>query len=167
MRAVIEASSIPGHIDPAIDNLIRNRELDATYDPNPWGYFSHHTMCSPIAQWVGNTPIGSVMKAAPEAFCLNAGGEMLSVVLTSRNPDEMEASYRRSFGEPSLFDQDLLLAKVQKVLSLAENVTLTELDFADLVGNPTGSFQALANAGWPIDVDVAAATIDQSLYRNR
>jgi hypothetical protein len=167
MRAVTKSSSIPAYTDPAINNLIESRELDPTYNPNPWGYFSHNSMFLPIAQWVRNTPIDSVMKAAPEAFYLNAGSEMLSVVLTSRNLDEMKASYRRSFGEPSSTNQDDLLDRVEHVLAKAGNVTFTKLDFADLVGNPTGSFQTLADAGWPIDVGIAAATIDQSLYRNR
>lgn len=165
VRAVTESSSIPAYTDPLIDNLIRSREIDPTYDPNPWGYFSHDSMFAPIAEWIGDTPDENIMKAAPEAFCANAGTEPLRVVLTSRRPEEIAASYTRSFGVPSIIDRGPLLNQVEEVLLSASNVTLTKIDFADLINNPIDFFNNLNTIGWPIDPLQAASTIDPLLKR--
>jgi hypothetical protein len=165
VRAVTESSSIPAYIDLSVDDLIRSRELDPAYNPNPWGYFSHDSMFAPISQWIGNTPDGSVMKAAPEAFYFNASIEPLCVVLTSRDPEESAASYTRSFGAPSTIDRTALLSQVEEILLSASNVTLTKINFSDLINNPINFFNSLNTAGWPIDPQIAASTIDPSLKR--
>ena len=165
MRAIIESSSIPEYTDPLVDEVIRSREIDATHNPNPYGYFSHNSMFAPIAEWVGNTPDGSLMKAAPEALYVNAGSEPLCLILTSRNQTDIEASYRRSFGRPSVIDQIALLNHVEEVLLLSSNVVFAKLDFADLISDPVGSFTMLAELGWPIDPEIAAATIQPELKR--
>ena len=165
MRAIIESSSIPAYTDPLIDEVIRSREIDNTHNPNPYGYFSHGSMFAPIAEWVQNTPDGSVMKAAPEAFFTDAGTESLCVVLTSRNHKEIEASYRRSFGNPSIADKSALLDQVEEVLLSASNVMLAKLDFSHLILDSIGSFIMLAEAGWPINPEIAAATIQPELKR--
>jgi hypothetical protein len=165
MRAIIESSSIPAYIDPLIDEVIRSREIDPEHDPNPFGYFSHGSMFAPITEWVQNTPDDSLMKAAPQAFYVDAGSEPLCLVLTSRNQKEIEDSYRRSFGGTSMIDQVMLLNQVEEVLISASNVTLAKLNFADLISNPVGSFTMLAELGWPIDPEIAAATIQPELKR--
>jgi hypothetical protein len=167
MRAVSESSSIPAYTDSFINDLIRSREVDVAYDPNPNGYFSHSSMFAPISEWINKTPDGSVMKAAPEAFYSDAGTEQLCVVLISRKQEEIDASYTRSFGALPSNGLTSAWSQAEQTLTTAPNVTLTKLDFADLISDPTGSFTALAAAGWPIDVTAAANLIDPSLYRNQ
>lgn len=166
MRAVAESSALTPHVDANVETVIRSRELSSTYDPNPFGYFSHGTMFAPVADWVSATPDGSVMKAAPEAFASGAGSEPLTVVLTSRAQTEIEASFAQAFGFTVPEHRYASRAFAEQVLVDAPNVTVNVVQFADLIADPQTVFETLAANGWPIDATVATATIDPTLYRN-
>jgi hypothetical protein len=166
MRAISEASTLTTHTDAEVEALIRSREIDPAYNPNPAGYFSHRTMFSPIADWISDTPDNSVMKAAPEAFLQGTGSEPLMVILTDRPTEQIEASFVRAFGfdvPDHRYDSRLT---AETILSESSNVTLSIVRFSDLISSPTTVFSGLAANGWPIDAVTAAATIDPSLYRN-
>lgn len=167
IRAISEASTLTAYTDSDVENVIRSREIDPTYDPNPAGYFSHRTMFSPVADWIGNTPDGSVMKAAPEAFLNGTGSEPLTVILTDRPADQIEASFTAAFGLDVPDHRYSARAQAQAILQQATNVVLTVVSFADLVNTPMEVFTNLSASGWPIDATVAAGTIDPTLYRNR
>jgi hypothetical protein len=167
VRAVAEASTLTAWTDSDVEAVIRSREIDPTYNPNPAGYFSHATMFSPIADWITDTPDGSVMKAAPEAFLQGTGSEQLTVILTSRPVGEIEASFMAAFGFDVPDHRYQARAQAQAILEQATNVVLSIVDFAELIDTPLAVFTALADAGWPIDAEAAAATIDPTLYRNR
>lgn len=166
MRAITDSSTLAAHVDPDVEAVIRSREVDATYDPNPDGYFSHRTMFAPVAEWIGDTADESVMKAAPEAFLNGAGSEPLRVVLTSRSRFEIEQSFNRAFGLTVPDHRWQAQAVVEQILNESPNVTVSVVPFVQLVTAPAETFAALATAGWPIDPAVAAATIDPNLYRN-
>lgn len=165
MKAIIDSSSLEAHVDPEIDLIIRSREIDPAYNPNPNGYFSHSSMFAPIADWISNTPENSVMKAAPEAFLENAGTEPISVIMTKRIQSEIELSLAQSFNiEFSSFRYEVQ-ANAEQILNSASNVSLSIITFLDLISNPEQIFNNLALAGWPIDVNIASATIDPELKR--
>jgi hypothetical protein len=166
MRAVAEASTLTAHVDADVEALIRSREIDPTYNPNPAGYFSHATMFSPIADWIADTPDGSVMKAAPEAFLQGTGSDPLMVILTDRPAEQIEASFAAAFGMDVPDHRYSARAEAQAILQQATNVVLTIVNFADLIETPDQVFVDLAAKGWPIDPTTAAATIDPTLYRN-
>ena len=167
VRAIAEASTLTPHIDADVEALIRSRELSATYNPNPAGYFSHATMFAPVADWIGDTPNESVMKAAPEAFLNGAGTESLMVILTARARAEIEASFAQAFGAEMSDDRYQARADCEAILNSATNVVLSIVNFAELIETPLAVFTELADAGWPIDAAIAASTIDPALYRNR
>jgi hypothetical protein len=166
IRAISEASNLTAHVDPDLEAVIRSREIDPTYNPNPAGYFSHATMFSPIADWISNTPDGSVMKAAPEAFLQGTGSEPLAVILTDRPANQIEASFAAAFGMDVPDHRYSARAQAQAILQQATNVVLTIVNFADLIETPDQVFVDLAAKGWPIDPTTAAGTIDPTLYRN-
>jgi len=166
VRAISEASTLTAHTDASVESVIRSREIDPAYNPNPAGYFSHATMFAPVADWIGATPDECVMKAAPEAFANGAGSEPLTVVLTSRAQPEIEASFARAFGFTVPEHRYGARAFAEQVLIDAPNVTVNVVQFADLIADPQTVFETLAANGWPIDATVAAATIDPTLYRN-
>jgi hypothetical protein len=166
MRAISEASTLTAHVDPDLEAVIRSREIDPTYNPNPAGYFSHRTMFAPIADWISDTPDGSVMKAAPEAFLYGTGPEPLTVILTDRPANQIEASFAAAFGMDVPDHRYSARAQAQAILQQATNVVLTIVNFADLIERPDQVFVDLAASGWPIDPTMAAATIDPTLYRN-
>jgi len=167
MRAISEASTLTPHVNADVEAVIRSQEIDPTYNPNPFGYYSHSTMFSPIADWIADTPDGSVMKAAPEAFLQGTGSGSLMVILTSRTAGEIEASFMAAFGFDVPDHRYTARAQAQAILEQATNVVLSIVNFAELIDTPDQVFASLAASGWPIDSAAAAATIDPTLYRNR
>jgi hypothetical protein len=167
VRAVAEASTLTAHTDADVEAVIRSREIDPTYNPNPAGYFSHRTMFAPIADWIADTPDNSVMKAAPEAFLQGTGSEPLMVILTDRPAEQIEASFAAAFGFDVPDHRYQARAQAQAILEQATNVVLSIVNFAELIDTPDQVFASLAASGWPIDSAAAAATIDPTLYRNR
>jgi hypothetical protein len=166
MKAISEASALTAYTDTEVEGVIRSREISTDYDPNPAGYFSHATMFSPIADWIADTPDGSVMKAAPEAFLQGTGSEPLAVILTDRLANQIEASFAAAFGMDVPDHRYSARVQAQAILQQATNVVLTIVNFADLIERPDQVFADLAASGWPIDPTMAAATIDPTLYRN-
>lgn len=166
VRAISEASTLDPYTDADIETVIRSREISADYNPNPAGYFSHGSMFAPIADWISDTPDNSVMKAAPEAFLQGTGSEPLTVILTDRPADQIEASFAAAFGFDVPDHRYSARAQAQAILSQATNVVLTIVNFADLINTPNRVFADLAANGWPIDSAAAAATIDPTLFRN-
>ena len=167
VRAISEASTLATHTDASVESVIRSREIDPAYNPNPAGYFSHGAMFRPIADWIADTPDNAVMKAAPEAFCKDTGTEPLKVVLTSRPQSEIETSFMKAFGMDVPDYRYTARINAENILKTAENVDLIIIDFADLIADPTAVFTVLAANKWPIDIDKAAKTIDPTLYRNK
>jgi hypothetical protein len=167
VRAISEASTLTAYTDADVEAVIRSREVDPAYNPNPAGYFSHRTMFAPIADWISDTPDNSVMKAAPEAFLQGTGSEPFMVILTSRPAGQVEASFMAAFGFDVEDRRYTARAQAQAILEQATNVVLTVVNFAELVNQPDQVFADLAANGWPIDAETAAATIDPTLYRNR
>jgi hypothetical protein len=167
VRAIADASELIAYVNEDVEAVIRSRETDASYNPNPAGYFSHAQMFAPIGDWLNSTPPGSVMKAAPEAFLNGTGSEPLTVILTDRPADQIEASFTAAFGMDVPEYRYAARAQAQAILEKATNVVLNVVSFAQLVNSPGEVFTSLAVSGWPINADIAAATIDPTLYRNR
>ena len=167
MRAISETSTLTAYTDADVESVIRSREIDPSYDPNPAGYFSHGSMFSPVADWITDTPDNSVMKAAPEAFLQGTGSEPLMVIFTDRPADQIEASFMAAFGFGVEDRRYTARAQAQAIVKQATNVVLTVVDFAELINSPDQVFADLAASGWPIDAAAAASTIDPTLYRNR
>lgn len=165
VNAVAQASTLATHSDASIETVIRSREIDSAYNPNPAGYFSHGAMFAPIADWISGTPDECVMKAAPEAFLQGTGSDPLMVILTSRSAVQTEASLMAAFGFNVPDHRYSSRMQAQAILELASNVVLTTVSFDDLTLTPETVFADLAAAGWPIDPVIAASTIDPDLKR--
>ena len=166
VRAISEASTLTAYTDADVESVIRSREVDDSYNPNPAGYFSHSKMFAPVADWISETPDNAVMKAAPEAFLQGTDSEPLMVVMTSRSADQIEASMMAAFGFGIEDRRYAARAQAQAILEQATNVVVTFVDFQDLIAQPLAVFTSIASVGWPIVASIAASTIDPALYRN-
>ena len=86
-----------------------------------------------------------------------------------RNPIEVDMSMRRiGKGQeqtPRLYQgyQD----RIQLILESRSDVNLTVLDYGDVIDDPVTAFETLAGNGFPINPKLAAAVVDDKLYRNR
>jgi hypothetical protein len=165
IKAIIDSSSLTPYVDPEVEAVIRSREANQSYNPNPAGYFSHGTMFSPIIEWISDTPNNSIMKASPEAFLFGTGSEPLMVILTSRPQGEIELSFVAAFGMDVPEYRYTARMQAEAILELASNVVLTTVRFDELTSAPKKVFANLSSVGWPIDPVIAASTINPDLRR--
>jgi len=166
VKSIFESSELTPYFSLEIEEIIRSREIDPEYDPNPSGYFSHGKMFAPISDWVSETPDNSVFKAAPEAFLNSIVQEKIFVAMIERSQAEIEESYKRAFGHSTLDVRYGCQIRAKELLEVDPNVNFTKINFSDLMSDPVDVFGTLANNGWPIDPIIAAENIDASLYRN-
>ena len=92
-----------------------------------------------------------------------------NVVLMRRNPIEIGMSMQKigkGQGQtPRLYEgyQD----RIQIILGSRSDVNLNVLYYSDVVSNPQTVFESLKDNDFPIKPELAAAVVDERLYRNR
>lgn len=60
-----------------------------------------------------------------------------------------------------------IMAELHQRILARGDVTLTILQYAEIVAHPHIEFAKLAKAGWPIDVTLASRMVEDALYRSR
>ena len=153
--------------DPTLDSAYaRSSNLLAGYHPNPNGYYEskvnvkkrdfiqrHRGKLVKVLTWqVLDLPI-----------------YQYNVVLIRRNPIEVSMSMRKigkgQGQSPRLYQgyQD----RIQIILESRSDVNLNVLYYSDVVSNPQTVFESLKDNDFPINPELAAAAVDERLYRNR
>lgn len=158
MRAISEASDLTPYIDMDIEERIRSREADPTYNPNPNGYYQ-----SGIID-LTDLPDDTLVKVSVYSFAsvkLRLPDDVRIVRMT-RDEHERTTSFARSFGAPEPQWQIEAYERGEDAIA-AELV----VDYESVMGQPLALFDFLAGMGWPIDAQVAATFIDPSLHRNK
>ena len=148
---------------------MRKRFADEYYDPNSGGLFE-------MQRSDYNSPDFPNAYAGKLIKCLFGGlmkmREMpggIRVVYMRRNEEEIRQSYMGFFG------RNLKIANLQKKMDLVRDkmkersdmVSFHEFQMRNVVSSPRDHFQILADAGWPIDVDLSACIVDPTQYRYR
>jgi hypothetical protein len=151
--------------DPALDSAYASSVNSLNgYHPNPFGYYesqvnvkargfiqNHRDKLVKVLQW-------QVQDLPKYRY---------HVVLMRRHPVEVDMSMRRvgqGQGQtPRLYQgcQD----RIQIILESRSDVNLNVLDYADVVSNPNAAFKSLTDNGFPINPELAAAVVDERLYR--
>ncbi len=166
MRAV-EAGGIP-----AVYSRTRDREVRANssavpgYDPNPHGFYELDDFRG--LDW--SALRGKVVKIIRDNLDFLPTRERLVAVYMIRNPAEIAASFPGTMSGPCtpanlhfLHGYDATVrADVARLGRMGATVTM--LHYAQVVADPT---RELSKLGWPMDVALAAATVDPKLYRHR
>lgn len=142
--------------DMASEQVIRSREVNAAYDPNPNGYFS---VFQPDPE---NHP-DALIKVPVWKWSFVPSGQYL-IVHMQRNEIDRTTSYQRAFGNT---DDNLDNASAAGELALQTVPNVTVVQFEDMLVDPVGQFQRLVDAGWPIDPVLCASVVDPALWRNR
>ena len=162
MRALSESSGLTPYVDMDIEHVIRSREADADYNPNPNGYYqSDLTDLTDLAD-------DTVVKVTVYAFAFDHLGipDNVRILQMARDETERATSFERSFGHPEPAHQ-IARCEQGEALLWANHCDTVRLDYRAVVDDPAAEFAALAGLGWPIDPDVAAALVDPTLHRNR
>lgn len=95
-------------------------------------------------------------------------------VFMRRDPEEIRQSYEGAFVrsrlgwlmEPGSYERHMRVA-VCGIEDRADTLSLTELEYRDVLDDPLAAFRRLRDAGWPIDVAQAAAVVDPEMCRYR
>lgn len=139
------------------------------YQPNPDGFYgldNHSEFYRPdfAAEYDGRLlkiPAGQVMNLA--------AGDYRTIVMR-RDPAEILASmaefalYQVFSLEHAVWFYDLVFPALIGTLE-ARRMTVDVVDYAAVIADPLGSFEALAKAGWPIDAGKSAACVDTTQRR--
>lgn len=95
------------------------------------------------------------------------------VVFMRRDFEEMRQSFEAFFGHPSrISGPEEYEARMDRAEAMLRNrrdvLSVTRLDYRDVVHDPCKAFETLQADGWPIeDMQAAAGTIDPVQYRFR
>lgn len=155
----------------AMEKRIRSRQVDPSYNPNPNGYWNH-----PLEEEVGADELtsrwthkhdGKMFKLLPEEMVFARPAEYM-VVWMERNTEEMNQSYKKSFGG---WYSDFQIEEAKLFAELVANrkdvASFTLLNYNEVIKDPLPHYQKLKEADWPIDPEKAAKYVDPKLYRNR
>ena len=166
MKCLHHGGLIPIH-DQSLDSAYARPVYSLPgYHPNPNGYYeskvdvkqrgfipSHRDKLVKVLKWqVQDLPLYHY-----------------NIVMMRRNPEEVWQSMRRIGNNipqtPRLYQgyQD----RIQIILESRSDVNLNVFDYADVLSDPHAAFESLKNNGFPINPELAAAVVDESLYRNR
>jgi hypothetical protein len=161
MRAFDLGSSLTIRKDLTVETRLRAREVDATYDPNPGGYY-------PAPYLPDKAPPSSVLKVQIFDWERVAPGDY-RVIWMTRDEAERQKSMVAGFGGRDDVDPNAvaLIERNEAHLAARKDCVITTLSYADVVENPLVIFRNLQRAGWPITPALAAATVDPLLYRNK
>lgn len=162
------AALIAGGMDAAYSekrNALANQHADELYHPNRSGLYE-----VPLSEY--DAPGFPLQYDGKLIKVMSWGMRSLAVhdyrvVLMRRHPEEIRQSYEGFFGRSiKLDDYDPKMDALEKQLCNRRDVlSVTVIQYRDLVEHPHRELTRLHN--WPIDHDLAAATIDPEQYRFR
>ena len=161
MHAISLASSLVPVVDLGVEAVIRSRQIDALYDPNPNGYYH-----AGVGVYPDNVP-GSLVKCSSIFWTAVNPGDYYVVEIV-RDENERAASLMAGFGltEGELATKNYVCGEMD--LHSRTDVNLITFNYADVVADPVSAFTVLQQAGWPISNIMAAAnTVTADLYRHR
>lgn len=160
MMAALEAGGLTAAYNPERQRL-NDRFGDEHYEPNPAYYeLSRAEYRRPDfreaydGMVVKALQMGSVRLAQP--------GDAL--VLMDRDFEEIAQSYDAFFGRPPLITREEHRKLINRIFNEFPGYVL-HTPYPAVIESPRPTFSILSQAGWPIDVDKAAAVIRPELYR--
>ena len=170
MMGALAAGGLDAAYDPAWDDVAKTRGIP---DQNPAGFFE----LSIEMQSDPSFPTalqGRTFKVQHTQLPGLAPGNY-RVIAMLRDPSEIRASYRKMgpASEAAFIhwntdaDYFRLMARFYGAARQRLDMEVIDVNYADVLASPDRTFSYLRDAGVPIDVVRAAATIRDDLYRNR
>lgn len=169
MRCLI-AGGLEGAYDEEFSIMLDLMSNDPEYHPNPHGFYQ---LSNPPTEFSVSMYEGKLLKFPFRRLIYLPQGDY-KVCFLKRDPLEIEKSMQKfvpftSWGSDSVVLEfyDQIIDTIINTLQQRADITLTVLNYTDIVKDPTAEFTKLYNDGWPIDVNAAASLVDDSLYRLR
>lgn len=168
MMRCISLSSDLKTLAKEIERPIWGDDYEPDYEPNPLGYYETDPpfKVKQYQPWE-HTIDGYLFKQDADWLFNLQPGPHYNILLMLRNPEEIRISHRRAFGgeidEQHFADN----ARLPAFCAGRSDITLTTLNFVDVIFEPVPAFTKLRGAGWPINIEKAASLVDPALYRTR
>ena len=163
MDAIASSSTLNVIRDSGFEAAIKAREVSKDYSANPNGFFA-----APPNVLPDDVVNGSLLKCDIFKWEFVEPGLKIRVVRMIRDETERLASMLAAFGaKPPDSGTMNFIHRNEYLLECLPQESIMLVNYKDLIENPTAVFQRLADAGWPIDVEIASSKVDPTLYRNR
>jgi hypothetical protein len=140
------------------------------YAANPYGFYEVDDSEALRVGFLENIEEGRCIKLLPTSLpCLPVRPTM--VIWMRRDSAEIRRSYERTFPNEN-FDKkfpawprthDVQINSIQPIIRDRRSITLIELQYADVIKNPSSALRPLNL----VNASKAAMAVDASLYRNR
>jgi hypothetical protein len=170
MRCLIEGG-MDGSYDDRTEVLNELSKKNGGYIPNPNGFyqlnedFDRGDLYQKYDGKLFKFPFKKLHKLPTGQY---------KIIFLKRNPEEIRLSMR-AFNPEADWGEDMAIldtyeSEMNKIINKVKNksnITITVLNYADVVKDPVKEFTKIKDAGWPIDVEKAAAMVEPELYRLR
>lgn len=170
MVRCLEAGGLVAVFDPTNDESMNLPFGGTGYIPNPNGFYTGHD------EWVDWPTFyedhkGKVTKIFRLSLHLTPPGKY-KLLFMVRDPQEILASMRafspfQDWGHMEVaihFYNQVKNATLDRIKARGDYEIL-EVNYADVVKNPTKAFQTIQDFGFPIDVQQASVMVDPTLHR--
>ena len=163
-HAIVTASNLTAFTDAAEEARI---VALLGSDANPFGFYANAHITDDATTWIDQVNDDQVCKLSMHNLATLPTVLPCQMILTDRDSEQIAASWLATFGRaPVQSELDERVSAFAAVNAHSE-IQIVHVNFAELIDTPLAVFTALAAAGWPIDAEIAASTIDPALYRNR
>lgn len=161
MRCLIE-----GGLEGVYNDNLDNRIYQDDYDPNPNGFYQNTVDENDLIEYENKLtkfPFRSLLKLPIGNY---------KILFLKRNPEEIFNSMLE-FTPFTTWGKDMVVLEfyeevigyIISELNKRSDVTLTVLNYRDVVSNPLESFNKLVSGGWKIDPVISASLVDETLHR--
>jgi hypothetical protein len=170
MMRCLEAGGLEAVYDASLDRLWNHIGGSEDYKPNPNGFYHIEDRQTDWPTFYKDHA-GKLIKVprAGLSWCVAGRYKLIFMV---RDPREIQASMHKfspnqSWGqmESNLYFYDMIKKATLDELRARGDFEILEVQYKDVVANPTEAFENIKAFGFPIEVQKAAEMVDPSLYR--
>lgn len=161
MRCLIE-----GGLEGVFNTNTENQIFQDDYDPNPNGFYENNVAIEDLT-WYENK-----LTKFPFRELLHLPIGNYKILFLKRNPEEIRKSMLEftpftSWGREMVVLEfyDEIVGHIISELNKRSDVTLTVLNYRDIVSNPLEAFNKLVFDGWEINPVISASLVDETLHR--
>jgi hypothetical protein len=163
MRCLDKASDLIAEYDQKQDEDMKRLHANGeVYHPNPNGYYLSKEEVNPQ-----DIPGGLIKLSTRNLDWLKTQVGNYKVIWMLRDEQMRLQSWLKAFGYEERPEYQDIYQKNELDLLGRSDCKFTFVRYEDVVLDPAKEFTRIKEAGWPIDVQVAASLVDESLYRNR
>lgn len=143
---------------------------DEYYKPNKGGFFevslSEYREIGFPLNYQGK--LIKIMSWGLDGMTVNPDG--YRIVFMLRDPEEIRQSHEAAFNESAHVPKDYrerMASIIERMRNRKDVLSITPLEYREVIDNPQAAFEKLTNDGWRIDVNSAINIVDPTQCRFR